>query len=701
MSVITKIRNRAGLMVAIIGLAIVSFLLMDVFSGNGIFAGDNSNNAGSIDGDQVSLQFFEQRVEEAVQNYKANTNQDKVDDNTLGMLRDQVWNELVREKIMTKAYKSLGLAVSEDELFDMVQGTNINASVRQAFTNPQTGEFDRNQVVQFLRNLDQQPEDMQRRWLNFEKFLVSEREGQKYTALVNKGLYVPKFFAERYHESTNALANGRFVLLDYAVIADSTIEVSEKELKTYYNNNKKNFESKEELRSVDYVQYDVRASEDDDARALRAVSELRDQFMATDNDSLFVTLNSDLPYDDNFVAESALVSDIQKQFFATNTQGVVSEVYRDGDYYKMTKMVARSSRPDSVKARHILIRQKEGESAEAVKQRADSLFALAKSGDFASLAKANSEDPGSAEKGGDLGFFAEGMMVKPFNDACFGGKKGEMVLVNTDFGWHIIQITDMKGSRLVAKFATVANRVEATTETYRDVYAQAGKFASQTPDGSNFEKNVEEMGLVKRSAEFIRVNDRTLQGLPNSREIVRWAYKNKMGAVSPVFEVEDRYIVATIVKITEKGTKSFEEVKAEVEALVKRDKKAEMLIAKADKALGAAKGNLDVFAQKAEGMVQEFGGATFQSNFLSGIGREPVINGTIFVLGQGKLSKPLKGERGVYVVVVDGLTPAPKDADLTPSKQAVSNQLAARGTNEAFNAKKEMIEIADNRHLFY
>lgn len=688
-------------MVAIIGLAIVSFLLMDVFSGNGLFAGDQTNNVGSIDGEEVSLQSFEQRVEEAVENYKTNTNQDKVDDNTYGMLRDQVWNELVREKIMNRTYKSLGLAVSEDELFDMVQGTNINASVRQAFSNPQTGEFDRNQVVQFLRNLDQQPEDMQRRWLNFEKFLVAEREGQKYSALINKGLYVPKFFAERYHENTNALANGRFVLLDYATLSDSTIEVSEKELKSYYNENKKSFESIEELRSVDYVQYDVRPSTDDDARALRAVTELREQFTTTDNDSLFVSLNSDLPFDDNYVAENALVSDIQKQFFTSNTQDVVSDVYRDGDYYKITKMVARTSRPDSVKARHILIRQKEGESADAVKGRADSIFALAKSGDFAAIAKTNSEDPGSAEKGGDLGFFAEGMMVKPFNDACFSGKKGDMVLVKTDFGWHVIQVTDMKGSRLVAKFATVASKIEATTETYRDVYAQAGKFVSQTPDGKSFEKNVEEMGLVKRSAEFIRVNDRTLQGLPNSREIVRWAYKSEIGAISPVFEVEDRYIVATVVKITEKGFKPFEDVKTEIEAIVKRDKKAEQLMVNADKALAAAKGNLDVVAQSVQGIVQAFTGATFQSNFLTGIGREPAINGTLFVLAKGKLSKPIKGERGVYVVVVDELITAPKDADLTPSKQALSNQLAARGSNEAFNAKKEMIEIEDNRHLFY
>lgn len=701
MSVITTIRNKAGLMVTLIGLAIVSFLLMDVFSGNGIFSGNQSNNVGEIDGEEISIQLFETKVDEAVETYKANAQQDKVDDNTLGMIRDQVWNELLRERIMGGAYAELGIAVSEDELFDMVQGTNINPSVRQAFSNPQTGEFDRNQVVQFLRNLDQQPEDMQRRWLNFEKYLVQEREGQKYTALINKGLYVPTFFAKKYYENTNTIAEGRFVLLDYGVIADSTIEVTEKELKAYYNDHQKDFESKEELRAVDYVQYEVKPSADDDARALQNVTDLRDQFVATENDSLFVSLNSDLPFDDNFVAESALVSDVQKKMFQNNVVGVVSEVYRDGDYYKMTKMLSRVARPDSVKARHILLRAKEGESAEALKGRVDSLFALAKKGDFAALAKANSEDPGSAEKGGDLGFFAEGMMVKPFNDACFGGRKGDMVTVQSDFGWHIINITDQKGSRVVAKFATIANQIEASTETYRAAYAEAGKFASQTTSAELFEKNVEEMGLVKRSAEFIRVNDRTLQGLPNSREIVRWAYKNEAGAISPVFEVEDKYIVATLTKVTPKGTKSFEEVKTDVEAYVKRDKKAEQLIAKAEKAVSVAKGDLEAVARESAGMVQAFNGATFQSNFLTGIGREPVVSGTIFTLKPGSLSKPLKGERGVYVVVVDTKTPAAEQGDLEPSKQALRNQLAARGSNEAFNAKKELIKQEDNRHLFY
>lgn len=701
MSIITQIRNKAGLMVAIIGLAILSFLLMDVFSGNGIFGGPPSNTVGEIDGDEIGLMSFETRINEAVENYKINSQQDQVDDQTLSMLRENVWNELIREKVLGTSYKQLGLAVSAEELFDMVQGTNINPSVRQAFSNPQTGEFDRAQVVQFLRNLSEQPEDVQRRWFNFEKYIKSERENQKYNNLVNKGLYVPKFFASSYNKDNTLQANGRFILMDYALIADSTIEASEKELKAYYNSHRKDYESKDENRAVDYLVFDVLASEEDDARALKQMTELREQFIASTNDSLFVALNSDLPFDDNFVAESALVSEVQKQLFAGIATGV-SDVYREGDFYKMTKMISRTARPDSVKARHILVRINEGEVPEVAKARADSLFELAKKGgDFATLAKANSADPGSAEKGGDLGFFAEGMMVKPFNDAAFGGKKGDMVVVQSDFGFHIINITDQKGRKEVAKFATIANKIEPSTDTYRDVYAKAGKFLSATKDADAFEKNIEEQGLVKRSAEVIRVNDRSVAGMEGSREMVRWAFRSEKGAVSSVFEIGDKYILASLVNVSPKGIKAFEDVKDDVEAKLKREKKAEQLLVRAKEAVAKGGSDMDAIARAAEGMVQPFANATFQSNFLNGIGREPVLSGVIFALEAGTMSEAVKGERGIYIVAVDGFSGYDENADLTASKQTISNQLASRGASEAFNAKKELIKLEDNRHLFY
>lgn len=699
MSIITTIRNKGGLMVAIIGLAILSFLLMDVFSSNSIFSGQSSNNVGEVDGDEISLMFFENRVTDAIENYKINTQQEQIDEATTAMLRDQVWNELVKEKVMGSAFTKLGLAVSTDELYDMVQGTNIHASVRQAFTNPETGEFDRSQVVQFIRGLDEQPEDIQRRWSNFERFIKSEREGQKYNNLISKAFYAPTFFAKQQYSATNQKADGRFVLLDYASIPDSSIKATEKELKAYYNANLDDFESKEELRAIDYLIFDIAPSENDDARALRMVSDLRNDFINAANDSLFVTLNSDEPYNDNYVEEAGM-NDTQMALYVQEV-GTVTEVYRDGSAYKMTKLVARTVRPDSVKARHILIRVPEGQAAAVFATKADSLLALAKQGDFARLARDNSEDPGSAEKGGDLGFFGEGTMVKPFSDACFNGKKGDIVLVQSNFGFHIINIQDTKGRRAVAKFATIVNQIEPSTETYREVYAKASRFLGQANTAEAFETQIQEQGLVKRSAEAVRTSDRSISGMPNAREIVRWAYKAKVGDVSAVFELEDKYIVAALTSGVPKGTKSFEAVRVDVEARVKRDLKAKLLIEKANKAIAAANGDMEVIAREAESSVQAFSGATFQANFVPSAGREPVVTGTIFAIGQATMSQPIQGERGVYIVAVDALTAMEEQVDLTATKTTIKSQLTARVAVEAFSAKKELVEQEDNRHLFY
>lgn len=699
MSIITTIRNKGGLMVAIIGLAILSFLLMDVFSSNSIFSGQSSNNVGEVDGDEISLMFFETRVTEAIENYKINTQQDRIDEATTAMLRDQVWNELIKEKVMGSSYGQLGLAVSTDELYDMVQGTNIHASVRQAFTNPETGEFDRTQVVQFIRGLDEQPEDIQRRWSNFERFIKNERESQKYNNLISKAFYAPAFFAKQQYAATNQKADGRFVLLDYASIPDSSITASEKELKAYYNAHLDEFESKEELRAIDYLIFDIIPSDGDDARALQRVSDLRADFMNASNDSLFVTLNSDQAYDDNYI--EVVNMDATQQALYAGEIGAVTEVYRDGSAYKMTKLVERTVRPDSVKARHILIRVPEGQAPDAFAAKADSLLELAKKGDFARLARENSEDPGSAEKGGDLGFFGEGTMVKPFNDACFNGKKGDIVLVQSNFGYHIINIQDTKGRREVAKFASIVNQIEPSTETYREIYAKASRFLGQAKTAEAFETQIQEQGLVKRSAEGIRTGDRAISGMQDAREIVRWAYKANVGNVSDVFEMEDKYIVAALISSVPKGTKSFETVRADVEAKVKRDLKAKQLIEKANKAIAMANGDMEVIAREAGGSVQTFTGATFQANFVPSAGREPAVTGTIFAIGQAQMSQPIQGERGVYVVAVDVLSEVDAQADLSSTQTTIKSQLAARVAGEAFNAKKELVDQEDNRHLFY
>ncbi len=701
MSIITQIRNKAGLMVILIGLALVSFLLMDVFSQNSLFNQSNSNVIGEIDGEEITAPMFEERVAEAVENYKANSKTDKVDEATLSSLRDQVWNEMVRERIMKNATSDLGLAVSREELFDMVQGSQIHPTVKQAFTDPNTGNFDRSQVLKFLREIDQQPEEMQNKWKTFEKYLVSDRENEKYNTLITKGLYVTNFSAQSYMKQVFETASGRFLRVDYSTIADSSIEAPEEDLRKWYLEHAWEFKSKEVQRNLDYVVFEVKPSTEDRDALLKKMNEIRVSWLSSDDDSMFVVMNSEQPGDDRFYAQTELTDETRSRLFG-DTIGALSEVYQDGNMFKLTRLARRMVRPDSVKARHILVKVKDTETEETAKKRADSLLQLVKNGgNFAALAQANSEDPGSGMNGGDLGFFAEGAMVKPFNDACFEGKKGDQVLVKSDFGFHIIEITDQKGGRTMARFATVSYELSAGTETYRVAYDSASAFVSRVKDKESFEQEAKKSGIEKRSVEGLKTTDRGLAGLENTREVVRWAFRSEDGAVSPVFESQQQFVVAILTVSIPKGIKPFEAVRTVVESRYKRDKKAEQISAKLEETRKKEGNSVERMAIGMGTVAQTFASVNFGSGFLNNIGMEPKVSGFIFGGKKGTLSKPIHGNNGVFVVVVDSVTPMPKEAEQGPTHGNLRNQLKSRVAGEGLSARKELISIKDERHLFY
>lgn len=701
MSIITQIRNKAGLMVILIGLALVSFLLMDVFSQNSLFNQSNSNVIGEIDGEEITAPMFEERVAEAVENYKANSKTDKVDEATLSSLRDQVWNEMVRERIMKNATSDLGLAVSREELFDMVQGSQIHPTVKQAFTDPNTGNFDRSQVLKFLREIDQQPEEMQNKWKAFEKYLVSDRENEKYNTLITKGLYVTNFSARSYMKQVFETASGRFLRVDYSTIADSSIEAPEEDLRKWYLEHAWEFKSKEVQRNLDYVVFEVKPSTEDRDALLKKMNEIRVSWLSSDDDSMFVVMNSEQPGDDRFYAQTELTDETRSRLFG-DTIGALSEVYQDGNMFKLTRLARRMVRPDSVKARHILVKVKDTETEETAKKRADSLLQLVKNGgNFAALAQANSEDPGSGMNGGDLGFFAEGAMVKPFNDACFEGKKGDQVLVKSDFGFHIIEIMDQKGGRTMARFATVSYELSAGTETYRVAYDSASAFVSRVKDKESFEQEAKKSGIEKRSVEGLKTTDRGLAGLENTREVVRWAFRSEDGAVSPVFESQQQFVVAILTVSIPKGIKPFEAVRTVVESRYKRDKKAEQISTKLEETRKKEGNSVERMAIGMGTVAQTFASVNFGSGFLNNIGMEPQVSGFIFGGKKGTLSKPIHGNNGVFVVVVDSVTPMPKEAEQGPTHGNLRNQLKSRVAGEGLSARKELISIKDDRHLFY
>jgi peptidyl-prolyl cis-trans isomerase D len=674
---------------------------MDVFTGNnGLFGNKNQSVMGEVNNEEISSKLFQVKLDEAVENYKSNSQQAKIDENTMGMLRDQVWNDFLREKLYGAEYEKLGIMVTDEELFEMVQGQDPHPSIKQAFTNQQTGQFDRNQVVAFLRNLDKQPADVQARWLRFEEYIHKDRFNQKYNALVSKGLYATKFAVENFNKENSSKLAGRLLFQDYMSIPDSSIKPTDDELKAYFDAHKKDFESKDDNRKAEYVVFDVLPSGTDSAAIYNTLQKEVDNFRSSTNDSAFVVLNSDEPYDDRFVNRKNYNSIIQDSVF-NGSVGSVFGPYVEGATFKLTKITAKAMRADSVKARHILIKPKQGEDIAKVKAKADSLKNLIKGGaDFAALAKANSEDPGSAEKGGDLGKFAEGMMVKPFNDACFNGNKGDLVVVESQFGVHLIEVLENNRNVPSVKVSTIVKKIEPSEETAQAAYGKANTFAGNNRDYASFDAAIKKAGLNKRTAEVVGINDRLLAGVPDSRAIVRWVYEAKKDEVSKVFDVQNGYVVAVVTAIQEKNKANFDESKDKVAEAVKKEKKQQQLIAKLDNALKSSNNDINAAATKLNAMVQTVTDVNLGGAFLSAFGREPYVVGAMYGMKIGKVSKPMKGERGVYVAVVDSMTPAPAIADLNQMRTMVSGQMSGRAF-ETFNVLKEKAKIEDNRHMFF
>ncbi|MBA3899454.1 MAG: SurA N-terminal domain-containing protein, partial [Bacteroidetes bacterium] len=272
MSVLAKIRERSTLLLIIIGGALVAFVLGDVLSSGESLFGGRRNEVGAVAGQTISVQEFEARLLKTETNYKLNTGQPSIDEATREMLRQQTWNQLLNEVIMDREYRETGITVSSEELYDMVAGAEPHASVRQAFTDPQTGSFDKNRVIQFLKSMDEDPTgDTKQRWLEFEAGIKQERINEKYNNLIKKGLYVPKFIADNDYKAKQKNVNLKYVSRRYAEIPDDEITVTDADLKDYHKNNESDF-TQEKSRKVEYVVFEVTPSREDVTRTQQDIA---------------------------------------------------------------------------------------------------------------------------------------------------------------------------------------------------------------------------------------------------------------------------------------------------------------------------------------------------------------------------------------------------------------------------------------------
>lgn len=700
MAVIGKIREKSTFLLVMIGGALLLFILGDILNSGGSIFNRSRTAIGEVNGEIIEYKNFDNKVQTAIDNYKTNQKTKNVDQNTTDQIRKQTWDRIVKDLIMDRAFEELGLAVTSDELFDLVQGSNPHPLVLQTFTDPKTGAFNSGAVMEYLKAMDEDESGANKaRWLSFENEIIADQKTIKYNNLIKKGLYVPTALAKDDYISKNKSIQIQFVFKKFAEMPDSTITVSESDIKNYYNDNKKKYKS-EASRKIEFVTFEVMPSEDDMFQAQEWINKVATEFQTVTDDSMFVNINSDVRYQNEWLNKNSLHPSLDSALFNANIGTVVGPVL-DGNLYLVGKLLQTSMFPDSVKARHILLKPDGATSREALEARADSIKNLIKGGqNFADLASKLSQDEGSAIKGGDLGWFLEGMMVKPFNDACFQGKKGDMPVVASEFGVHLIEILDRGKESKRIKVAIIRRAVEPSTKTLQMTYSKADGFAKASTNKEAFEKEVTEKSLNKRLAEGLKETDNTIAGLESPRELIRWSYTVKEGTVSSVFELGNKFVVAILVEALEKGFAPIASLKEEIEIEVRKDKKAEILTKEFDSKLTGTT-TIAELAQKMGVQVDTSERAVFASGSLASVGNEPAAVGTAFGLKAGQISKPVKGNSGVFVVSAGTATEPAATEDFTPMKRQIANNYRVRVDNESFEVLKESAGVVDNRGKFY
>jgi peptidyl-prolyl cis-trans isomerase D len=697
MAILSKIRNRSGLLLILIGFALLAFVVQDLFS-NGFKS--ISKDVGSVNGKDIAYEDFRIKVANAEKN-----GQNGQQLTTL-QASNQVWNQEVNINLLTAEFEKLGLRVGEKHIVEVFKA-DPNIGQNQMFLDA-TGKFD---VKKFKDYFKSNPEGIQ---------ILKEREKdaelnakyQIYNALVKGGLFTTEAEGKFKYEAEMNKVTFDFVSVPFSSIKDSDVKITDEEILAYMKTKEKKFKS-EETRELDYVLIEEKPSAEDEAEVKNKINSLltsRVEFKDGKNDTLpsfrsatnvaeFVNQNSDIPFDSTYIAKQDLPAEHAEQLFALAT-GEVYGPYMFSNYYCISKALGRKAGAKS-KASHILIswegtqvpNKKEKRTKEEAKAKAEGLLAqaLANPSMFMVLAMSNSDDS-SAQQGGDLGYFAPGAMVKPFNDFVFNNPVGKIGLVETEFGYHIINVTDKQDA---IRLATIAEKIEPSEATNDKIYTQATKFEMDAAN-KDFAALAKEAKLTVNPSVRVKPIDENFGQISNQRQIVKWAFAGdtNIGNVKR-FEIANvGHVIAKLKKVTEKGLMSVEEARPQVEGLLKNKKKAEMIKAK------MTGSSLAAIAASNKVSIMNAVDLTIENAAVPGAGFEPKVVGTAFTSKAGQLSKTIDGNSGVYILVTKTVFKAPALPKYTDYVNKLKPQ-AVGNAGRFMQALKNDADIQDNRADFY
>ena len=706
MATIQRIRQRSGLLVVVVFVALIAFLLGDLFrSGGSKFFGD-PNVIGTVNGRDITRQELSQGMEEL----RAG-NPEQYANTTSIQLANFVWNNIVTEELLSAELSAAGMSVSEQEIyFDIITNPNI----RQNFAGA-NGQFDENMFKSYIaqvrdnRDASEQSVEMWTQWLSFERAVANQAQNFKYTNAIEKAIFMPAGLAETEINRGDAQHPAQYVYVPYIDVNEDEINVSDEDAKRYFNAHKEDF-SQEEGRNIEFINFPLAPSESDREGVRAELASLSFEWLNVEDDSVFVNQHSDVRFQSEYYTTTELVGTGLDTLVDGQSVGFQKGPIDLGGAFAVVKLVDRKTVPDSVKARHILIPFAGATRADAsvtrnpqeAKVLADSLFAYLEGNPsaFESVSEAFSSDVVAKEKGGDLGYFSRGSMAKPFENFCFFRKNGSMGVVPTQFGWHVIQVTDQKGANDVYKIGQIIREILPSDETIQTLYNQASGYAAEAQTAEDYRALATEKGFFLRPARNLGRFEEVVSGLGTARRVVRWAWDDdrEEGNIGLLENDGNGYVVVVLTDKLEEGTSPFEMVQAQCLEAAKKDAKKALVLERLENASDGA-ATIEAVATAAGKEVRTLSFRISQFN-ISGVGNEAKVVGTICGLEPGTLSPVILGENGAFVAITSPANPAPQ-IDYANMAQNTQRSIRNLVGTQAYKALQDKAKIEDMRYMMF
>lgn len=712
MAIIGRIRKRAGIAVAVIAIAILSFIFSDIFSGSSTKI---PNNMGVVDGTEITKLEFEEMSKTIETNMLQQSNTDNLTTEQNYMVRQQAYQELLNEKLLAGEFQKLGLSVGKDELNDMFFGDFIDPMVLQNFSDPKTGTYNKQAISQYIAQFDKLPAEEQASWRNFENYIKKNRLQQKYEILLAKSMYMPKAIASHLSNLYDKTLTSRYVLLPFTSVADNSVKIEEADYKKYYEEHKNEFKLAEEIRDVEFVKFQITPSPADIQYINDTVAKIFEAFQQVSPSDLpsFVSTTSDRMYDSNYYKKEAFAQIIPDSLLSKVGVGGFIAPFQNGANWVMAKLTSMQSRPDSVRfSRIIILNSNAGgdikRTPEAATKLKDSVYDIVKADamGFENNVAKYSDDPEASKNMGDSGWLLDGQLQADLYNSINTTPINGIFVYNipNDMGYMLIKVTGKTAPVTKLQLATIIYEIRASEKTVNEIRDKANNFLGSATNMSSFTQAAQKQNLNILTSQ-LRDMDYQLNGTPYAREIVRWAYnkETKKGDVAPeVFDLSgEMFVVVGLKDIKEKGILTLEQVKPYIENQVRIEKKAEVLLKKAETLIATDK-TLEAIAVKANAQIDSAENISFGDPYFVQAGPEMRVIGTLAAATKTGIQKPIKGYNGIYIVEINsfGKRETKEDAQMIQQNFGMRNMQKTSQLRLPLQILKDKAKIKNNFSFF-